>query len=182
MKFLLDTNVISDFVRGDAVVQSNLRTSAPADVAVSAITVMEIAYGLARNPRKAQRISPLIDSLLASITILAYVDADAKETGRIRAELDATPHQSPEDAQAPLRQPWAASQVADVRSIGQASSQARSRQPAYRPDTPPWPATSSVFSRTRWAAPTNGTTPTPATITGSPGSSAASPCKASPTG
>ena len=52
MKFLLDTNVISDFVRGDAVVQSNLRTSAPADVAVSAITVMEIAYGLARNPRK----------------------------------------------------------------------------------------------------------------------------------
>ena len=88
MKFLLDTNVISDFVRGDTIIQSNLRTSAPADVAVSAITVMEIAYGLARNPRKAQRISPLIDALLASITILAYVDADAKETGRIRAELE----------------------------------------------------------------------------------------------
>jgi len=88
MRLLLDTNVISDFVRGEASVQANLRSVAPADIAVSSITVIEIAYGLARNPPVARRIGPLIDVLLGSITVLAYSVEDARETGRIRSELE----------------------------------------------------------------------------------------------
>lgn len=88
MRYLLDTNVISDFVRGVAVVQHRLRACAPSDVAVSTVTTMEIAYGLARNPVRARRIAPLIQSLLASVATLPYSETDATETGRIRAELE----------------------------------------------------------------------------------------------
>ncbi len=41
MKYLLDTNVISDFARGDRSVQTELRAHAPSDLAVSTVTVME---------------------------------------------------------------------------------------------------------------------------------------------
>jgi tRNA(fMet)-specific endonuclease VapC len=89
MKCLLDTNVVSDFVRGISSVQQRLRAHAPADLSVSAVTVMEIQYGLSRNPQRARRIAPLIDLLIASIVVIAYSDDDARETGRIRAELEA---------------------------------------------------------------------------------------------
>ena len=50
MKFLLDTNVLSDFARGEQGVTARLRQEAPGQLAVSVITEMELEYGLARNP------------------------------------------------------------------------------------------------------------------------------------
>ena len=50
MKYLLDTNVLSDFVRGEQAVMARLRQEAPLKLAVSVITEMEVEYGLARNP------------------------------------------------------------------------------------------------------------------------------------
>ena len=90
MRLLLDTNVISDFVRGVDAVQANLRASAPADLAVSSITVMEIMYGLERNPPRARRIAPVVEALLSSMNVVEYAEADARETGRVRAELEQT--------------------------------------------------------------------------------------------
>ena len=89
MKMLLDTNVISDFVCGEPRVLAQLRACAPADLAVTIITIMQIAYGLARNPPRARKIGPLLDSLLASLNVLPYGEQDARETGRIRAQLEA---------------------------------------------------------------------------------------------
>ena len=89
MRLLLDTNVISDFVRGIDSVQSQLRACAPADLAMSSITVMELAYGLEGNPRRAIRIRPLIEALMSSINVVEYSQADAWETGRVRCELEA---------------------------------------------------------------------------------------------
>jgi len=88
MKLLLDTNVISDFVRGVESVQQRLRSTAPADIAVSTVTVMEISFGLARSAPRARRIAPVVEALLAAVTTLDYGDGDARETGHIRAELE----------------------------------------------------------------------------------------------
>jgi tRNA(fMet)-specific endonuclease VapC len=88
MKLLLDTNVISDFVRGVVNVQARLRACAAIDLAVSTVTLMEIEYGLTRNEARARRIAPVISALLGSLSILPYSDADARQTGRIRAELE----------------------------------------------------------------------------------------------
>ena len=55
MKYLLDTNVLSDFARGEPAVMARLRQEAPPQLAVSVITEMEVEYGLARKPNLAPR-------------------------------------------------------------------------------------------------------------------------------
>ncbi|MEX0268567.1 PIN domain-containing protein [Leptolyngbyaceae cyanobacterium UHCC 1019] len=47
MRYLLDTCVISDFIKGEPGTQARLKQTSPADIAVSVITVMELRYGLA---------------------------------------------------------------------------------------------------------------------------------------
>ena len=61
---LLLTCVISDFIKGEAGTLARLKQTPPDDIAVSAITVMELRYGLALNPQRAQKIEPAIASIL----------------------------------------------------------------------------------------------------------------------
>jgi len=87
MKYLLDTCVISDFVKGDTNTLAMLKRVSPNDIAISSITVMEIQYGLALNPNRAKKIEPIIHDLFKAITILEFDSNDAMETGAIRALL-----------------------------------------------------------------------------------------------
>jgi tRNA(fMet)-specific endonuclease VapC len=87
VKYLLDTSVISDFVRGQWAVRERLLRTSPSELAVSALTVMEVEYGLARDPARAQRIRPVVEALLAQVAVIACGVEEARETGRIRAEL-----------------------------------------------------------------------------------------------
>ncbi len=87
MRYLLDTCVISDFIKGEAGTQDRLKQTPPADIAVSAITVMELRYGLALNPQRAQKIEPAIASFLASVIILPFTTVEAEQAAQIRATL-----------------------------------------------------------------------------------------------
>ena len=87
MKYLLDTCVISDFVKGDKHTLSNLKEVEPREVAISTITVMEIEYGLKLNPAKAEKIQNVIRELLAAITLLPFGENEAKIAGEIRVKL-----------------------------------------------------------------------------------------------
>ena len=82
MKRLLDTNVISDFVRGQQDVMQRLRHHAPGDLVISTISRMEVAYGLARQPARAKRLAPLLDALFDSIEVLGYVEDMRTRPGR----------------------------------------------------------------------------------------------------
>jgi len=90
LKYLLDTNVISDFVRFDLSVRRRLLATLPSDLSTSSITVMEIEYGLARNPERARRLGPVIEALLKSISIISCGAPEARETGWLRADLERT--------------------------------------------------------------------------------------------
>lgn len=87
MKYLLDTCVISDFIKGEATTLRHIKTVSPHEIAVSSITVMEIEYGLALNPARAQRIQQIINDFLDSVTILDFNSDDAKQAARLRAIL-----------------------------------------------------------------------------------------------
>ena len=87
MRYLLDTCVISDFVKGDTNTLQKLKSLSPQDVTVSAITSMELKYGLANNPQRAVKIQPLVDSFLSSVTILTFGEEEAKQTAQIRSFL-----------------------------------------------------------------------------------------------
>jgi tRNA(fMet)-specific endonuclease VapC len=60
MRYLLDTCVISDFIKGEAGTKVRLKQTPPANIAISAITVMELRYRLVLNPQRAQKVEPAI--------------------------------------------------------------------------------------------------------------------------
>jgi tRNA(fMet)-specific endonuclease VapC len=89
MRYLLDTCVISDFIKGELGTQTRLKQTPPTDIAVSVITVMELRYGLLINPQRAQKVEPTISNFLASVTILSLSNADAEQAAQTRATLKA---------------------------------------------------------------------------------------------
>ncbi|BAU07768.1 hypothetical protein FIS3754_37030 [Fischerella sp. NIES-3754] len=56
MGYLLDTCVVSDFVKGENNTLKRLKSSSPHEIFISSITVMEVKYGLAINPERAIKI------------------------------------------------------------------------------------------------------------------------------
>lgn len=87
MRFLLDTCVVSDFAQGQSRVLARVKAAAPEDLAASAITEMEVAYGLLLNPKLASRLKPVMDAFFGAIRVLPYDRAAAEATARARASL-----------------------------------------------------------------------------------------------
>lgn len=88
MKYLLDTNVLSDFARGEQAVIVRLRQEVPSQLAVSVITEMEVEYGLARNPNLAPRVRDVMRTLLNTISVLPFEREDARVSAQLRASLN----------------------------------------------------------------------------------------------
>ncbi|WP_016952719.1 type II toxin-antitoxin system VapC family toxin [Anabaena sp. PCC 7108] len=87
MGYLLDTCVVSDFVKGEESTLKKLKSISPADIFISSLTVMELKYGLAINPQRAVKIQPLIETFLDSITILTFGSKEAEQSAEIRSFL-----------------------------------------------------------------------------------------------
>lgn len=87
MKYLLDTCVVSDFVKGDPSTLNHIKKTSPNHIAISSITLMEIEYGLALNKNKAAQLRSVIHDFLAPITILNFTSDDAAQAALLRALL-----------------------------------------------------------------------------------------------
>lgn len=87
MKYLLDTCVISDFVKGEKNTLAKIKRSSPSELAVSSITIMEIQYGLTLNPKQRTLVEPIVHDFLSSISVLDYTPKDAEYTAKCRALL-----------------------------------------------------------------------------------------------
>jgi len=87
MQYLLDTCVISDFIKGEPGTQTRFQQTLLTEIALSSITVMELRYGLALNPQRAHKIEPVILGLIASVSVLPFTSAEAGQASHIRALL-----------------------------------------------------------------------------------------------
>lgn len=87
MKYLLDTCVISDFVKGEVNTLKRIKNTSPSDIAVSTITIMEIQYCLTLNPKHAKIISPIISDFLSQVNIIDFNRDDASQAAITRALL-----------------------------------------------------------------------------------------------
>lgn len=87
MKYLLDTCVVSDFVKGDINTLNRIKITPPSEIAVSTITIMEIEYGLALNPKLAKAIKTIILEFIAAVNILNFTQEDANHVAITRALL-----------------------------------------------------------------------------------------------
>ncbi|MBI5330174.1 MAG: type II toxin-antitoxin system VapC family toxin [Betaproteobacteria bacterium] len=87
MKYLLDTCAVSDFVKGHPNVLARIKATPPNLIAVSALTRMEVDYGLALNAERARKLAPVLDAFFSTIATLPFDEADAKAAAAIRAAL-----------------------------------------------------------------------------------------------
>lgn len=87
MKFLLDTDTVSQIARGrHPVVDQRAGQHATTDLAVSVITVGELQYGFALSGT-ASRLRSRTQALLDGMTCLRVDSAVAAEYGKLRAHL-----------------------------------------------------------------------------------------------
>ncbi len=87
MKYLLDTCTVSDFVKGQPNVLARVKATPPNLIAVSALTRMEVDYGLALNAARAMKLAPVLDAFFSTIVTSPFDEVDAKAAAAIRAAL-----------------------------------------------------------------------------------------------
>lgn len=88
MRFLLDTNIISYWMRGETSIIHKLQHLSPEDIAIASITSAEILYGIAKSPHKKAQRQRKIQLICQEIKTLPF-DADAaQQYADIRAHLE----------------------------------------------------------------------------------------------
>lgn len=86
MKFLLDTCAVSDYLRGVEPVVQRIQRVRPSDVAISAVTVMELRYGATR--RQSPKLTASVEAFLSDISILTFDAEAAEHAGVLRASME----------------------------------------------------------------------------------------------
>ncbi len=88
MKFLIDTNVISDFVKGHPQVSKNLLARPPEEIAVSAISQMEVEYGLlGLTGRYEKELRSSLAAFFKTVYVLPFDEHDALCAAKVRSFL-----------------------------------------------------------------------------------------------
>ena len=90
MMYLLDTNTVSDYLRGDTEVLSNLKKNHHSKVAISSITKYELFYGLLKNPKAHQKYGKQLKLLFQQAQNLVFDGETALIAAQIKDELTRT--------------------------------------------------------------------------------------------
>jgi len=86
--YLLDTNIISYWMRGDQGIIDRIKKHAPSDLSLSTVTLAEILYGIEKSPVKKKE-RRLKINLIASLLVLhPFDEAAAGKYAVIRAQLE----------------------------------------------------------------------------------------------
>ena len=86
--YLLDTNIISYWMRGDTKIIAQLKAHSPADMFMSSVTLAEIYYGIEKSPVKKKERQTKIDLICSQLDLLIFDKAAAIEYAKIRAYLE----------------------------------------------------------------------------------------------
>ncbi len=86
--YLLDTNIISYWMRGDKKVIDRIKRHAPADLSLSTITLSEILYGIEKSPIKKKERRLKIEKILSLLDLYPFDETAAREYAIIRAQLE----------------------------------------------------------------------------------------------
>jgi tRNA(fMet)-specific endonuclease VapC len=86
--YVLDTNTLSYFFRGEGRVAEHLSRVSPSDVAIPTIVLFEIETGIAKSPEATKRRTQL-DEAMSTVRLLPFGRKEARSAARIRADLAA---------------------------------------------------------------------------------------------
>lgn len=85
--YLLDTNTIIYFFKGMGSVSENLFSQSPNNIVVPSIVIYELEVGIAKSNNPNKRVQQLSE-LLQQVNILDFTQNEAKESAKIRADLE----------------------------------------------------------------------------------------------
>lgn len=85
--YLLDTNTVIYFFKGEGGVAERLLATAPSQVAMSTVTVFELLVGVAKSSASLRR-RKQVETLVSSVRILPFSDAESRAAAVVRAELE----------------------------------------------------------------------------------------------
>jgi tRNA(fMet)-specific endonuclease VapC len=86
--YLLDTNILSYWMRGNEAVLERLKRRSPAELSMSVITLAEILYGIEKSAHRKQERRSKIELIRALLDMYAFDQAAASEYAIIRAQLE----------------------------------------------------------------------------------------------
>ena len=86
--YLLDTNIVSYWMRGEKGIIDRLRKHAPSELSLSAITLAEIYYGIEKSPVKKKERWLKINKISSLLDLYYFDEAAARAYALIRVLLE----------------------------------------------------------------------------------------------
>lgn len=85
-RYMLDTNMVSHFIKGDHNLHNKVISVPMSSLAISVITEAELLFGLAKTP-DAKKLSIVVHEFLIRVDVLPWDSAVAACYGTLRADL-----------------------------------------------------------------------------------------------
>lgn len=85
-RFMLDTDTVGFVLRGQGEAGAQLTAHAPSEICLSSISLSELRFGA--DKRRSKRLHNLIDTLTATIEVVAFDAAAAAIFGRVCTALE----------------------------------------------------------------------------------------------
>lgn len=86
--YLLDTNIVSYWMRGDARILERLEGHPPSELGLSSITLAEILYGIEKSPSRKSERRDRIARILSQLQLHPFDEAAARRYATVRARLE----------------------------------------------------------------------------------------------
>jgi tRNA(fMet)-specific endonuclease VapC len=86
--YLLDTNIVSYWMRGHRPLLNRIKSHSPKDLSISTITLAEIYYGIEKSPAKKKERRKKIEQIRSILEVYPFDEAAAGKYGIIRAQLE----------------------------------------------------------------------------------------------
>lgn len=90
MKYIFDTNMVSDWMRGEPGILSRLSVHSPSELTMAAITLAEVLYGIEKSPHRKMERTQKVEAIRSVVKILAFDEKAAGDYARVRCHLEAT--------------------------------------------------------------------------------------------
>ena len=86
--YLLDTNIVSYWMRGAAALIERIKSHSPSDLALSTITLAEILYGIEKSTSRKKERRLKIQQIASPLHIYPFDEAAAHKYAIIRSQLE----------------------------------------------------------------------------------------------
>jgi tRNA(fMet)-specific endonuclease VapC len=87
MELLLDTNIVSYWMRGDERIIAQVKAHRPCDIVISAITIAEILYGIEKSTSRKNKRMEKLNFIRSQLEIIPFDTAAFEGYGIIRSHL-----------------------------------------------------------------------------------------------